>query len=160
MTARLLTLAALLAGPAVAAPLPFPKPAKEKPEARLIRSMQGLWEVTGRASSRGNATVLSTQKYVRVEGTTWTFLRADGTVPGGACEMTFDPTQRPATLDLSYPAPVRRAGTRSGPYMVGRVEVDGDTMRFCYRLNRDRPDALSPAKAAEYAFALRRVKDR
>ena len=103
--------------------------------------------------------VLSTQKYVRIDGNTWTFLRADKTVPGGACEMTFDLKQSPVALDLSYPAPVRLAASRTGPYMVGRVEVDGDTLRFCYRLRTDRPESMTPKKAAEYVFTLQRVRN-
>src|SRR5262245_28708943 len=132
---RRATVAAVLAVAvaASAAPLPFPKPGK-KAAGNLARAMQGLWEVRSRVSARGTMTVLSTQKYVRIDGNTWTFLRADRTVPGGACEMTFDLKQSPVALDLSYPAPVRLAATRPGPYMVGRIEVDGDTMRFCYRL--------------------------
>src|SRR5262245_27839204 len=144
---RRVTVAAVLAlaVAASAAPLPFPKAGKKKATGDLVRAMQGLWEVRSRVSSRNTMSVLSTQKYVRIEGNTWTFLRADRTVPGGACEMTFDLKQSPVALDLSYPS-TPGLTARAGPYMVGRIEVDGDTMRFCYRLRTNRPELMTPKK--------------
>jgi uncharacterized protein (TIGR03067 family) len=147
----------VLAVASSAAPLPFPKPRK-KVAGDLVRAMQGLWEVKSRVSSKATMSVLSTQKFVRVQGNTWTFLRADHSVPSGPCDMTLDPKQTPVALDLSYPNTGRPTPARPSPYMVGRIEVDGDTMRFCYRLRTDRPESMTPKKTAEYVFTLQRVR--
>lgn len=143
---------------ASAAPLPFPKP--KKAAGTTLDEMQGLWEVKSRVSVRATFSLLTTQRFVRVQGKAWTFLRADQTSSAGECDLTLDATTKPATLDLSYPArsPLKGVAGMGGPYMVGRVEVEGDTMRLCYALRTNRPGAMKPAEAREYLITLQRVK--
>src|SRR5262245_59129326 len=103
MKFRLLTLAALLVGTALAAPLPFPRAVKKRAALPLPDALQGLWEVKSRTGPGGLRFAVSTvQKYVKIEGTTWTYLRNDRT-PGTQCEMTLDPNHKPAHLDLGFP---------------------------------------------------------
>ncbi|NBO92865.1 MAG: hypothetical protein EBV06_11240 [Planctomycetia bacterium] len=163
MTLRLLTLIALLVGSVLAAPLPFPKPVKNKPASALPDAMQGLWEVKTRTGPNGlNFAISITQKYVKIDRTTWTFLRADKTTTGMQCSLTINPNQKPAHLDLGFPMAIGVGAINginaAGPYMTGIVEVQGDTMKFCYALRTDRPNDFKPANPREYLYTLERVK--
>jgi uncharacterized protein (TIGR03067 family) len=168
MTFRLLTLTALLVGTAVAAPLPFPKAVKKR-ALPLPDALQGLWEVKSRTGPGGVRFAVSTvQKYVKIEGTTWTYLRDDKVTPGTKCEMTLDPNHKPAHLDLGYPTTARVAAAGAlaarlvleGPYMSGIVELDGDTMKYCYALRSDRPTSFTPTNPREYLITLERVVEK
>jgi uncharacterized protein (TIGR03067 family) len=165
MKFRLLTLAALLVGTALAAPLPFPKAEKKRAPLPLPQALQGLWEVKGRTGPNGvNFGISVTQKYVKIEGTTWSYLRADKTSSTTQCEMTLDASQKPAHLDLGYPMALAGglAGRLAiaGPYMTGIVEVDGDTMKYCYALRSDRPTTFTPTNPREYLLTLERVVEK
>lgn len=162
MNARLLVaLVLLLGGTALAAPLPFPKPAKKKAKLDLPDALQGIWEVKSRTMNGGvNMGIVSTQKFVKIEGNNWTFLRTDKT-PSMQCEMTLAHGNKPAHLDLGFPTAIGGiAGGRialAGPYMCGIVEVEGDKMKFCYALRGERPNEFKPINPREYLFTLERV---
>ena len=163
MKARMLVALALLFTCAVlAAPLPKPKPKKKSTG---LEAMQGLWEVKSRVRAKGGAmTVTTTQKYVKIEGKAWTFLRADATTPGTRCLMQLNPdqlTSGPASLDLELAlnaaGAIRPVGLAS-VYYSGLVEVQGDQMRFCYTLRKGRPMTMTPQQTGEYLITLERVK--
>jgi uncharacterized protein (TIGR03067 family) len=161
MKARLLLVLALLLCYVVqAAPLPKPKPSKKTTS--ILQAMQGLWEVQSRVRGHGPPlTVPVTQKFVKIEGNTWTFLRADATTPGGTtCQIQLDPNHKPALLDLIFNAPVGGAARPAGLNLLytGRVEVDGNTMRFCYTLRKERPATMTPQNVGEYLLTLQRVQ--
>ena len=161
MKARLLlTLALLFSGAALAAPLPKPKPAKKTPTG--LEAMQGLWEVQSRVRGNGPPlTVPVTQKFVKIEGNTWTFLRADATTPGGTtCQIQLDTNHKPALLDLIFNVPVGGAAQPAALNLLytGRMELEGNTLRFCYTLRKERPATMTPQNVGEYLLTLQRVQ--
>jgi uncharacterized protein (TIGR03067 family) len=159
----LLALALLFTCAVLAAPLPKPKPKKKSSTG--LEAMQGLWEVKSRVRAKGGAmAVTTTQKYVKIEGNTWTFLRSDATTAGTRCLMQLNPNQLtagPAPLDLELAlnaaGAVRPVGL-SSVYYSGLVEVQGDTIRFCYTLRKERPLTMTPQQTGEYLITLERVK--
>jgi uncharacterized protein (TIGR03067 family) len=156
----LLALALLFTCAVLAAPLPKPKPKKKATTG--LEALQGLWEVKSKVRARGGAmTVTTSQKFVKIEGNTWTFLRADAATSGITCQIQLDLKQNPAPLDLlmniNSPAVVGRPALPS-VYYSGLVEVQGDQMRFCYTLRRDRPANMTPQSVGEYLITLERVK--
>jgi uncharacterized protein (TIGR03067 family) len=151
MVRHLLLVAVVL--PAVAAAAPVPKGLKAK-------SLDGTWEVVEQ-HSRGNKVTSRVQ--VR-----WTIdeekLTVDRYQKGQAVILK---QTRPLTYTLTKPDPARSADVdytisysdgRTPVTYHGRLEVEGDTLRFCYepRNNGERPAECKPTETNVY-FEFRRV---
>jgi uncharacterized protein (TIGR03067 family) len=169
MKARMLVALALLFTCAVlAAPLPKPKP--KKPQELGIEALQGLWEVKSKergigpnAALKANMAITTTQKFVRITDDTWTFLRADRTTAGTRCVMRLEPgpdPKAPFLLDLELALNAAGVARPIGvnAYMVGLVEMEGNTMKFCYTLRKARPAGMKPQTTTEYLITLERVE--
>lgn len=139
--------------PAVAVAAPVPKGLKAK-------SLDGTWEVV-EWQSRGNKVKPNYTTRWTIDGDKLSIVRTAN--PGA---IVRDPIN-PPTYSLVKPDPAKPAevnytitydtGARTRTY-PGRLEVEGDTMRFCYepRNDGDRPAECKPTETNVY-YEFRRV---
>lgn len=123
----------LVANSPAFAPAPvYREPPKPKvPE--LYARMQGVWEVQHANNvvliRRGVAVKIAPQR-IRIEGDCWEFMASDnGPVASLSAKnrIVLDPKVSPTTLDL-----VQLGFRVEYTTMKGILEVEGDTLRFCY----------------------------
>jgi uncharacterized protein (TIGR03067 family) len=155
MRIRLIALAVVaLTGMTAFAPAPFVRPDRKKDSNDTLDALQGTWSMTDkhRVGPAGQVQKYSTSQKVRVEKDTWRFASAfegrvkapkgGGGLGGGpaggfggrtaAYKIVLDRQRRPMEFRL------KRTTTTQADYMVGIIQVRGDTVRMVYRLGTGR----------------------
>jgi uncharacterized protein (TIGR03067 family) len=146
-----LSVVALAALAAIAAPLPFPKP-KDRSD---LRALQGEWVAVRRVMA-GNPNPLKGQT-MTVLGNRMTFY-VDGDMRT-AWEITLDPKQSPRTMDR------RRVGSKSADgqavTLLTIYQIEGDTLTTSYVTagpTAKRPTDFEGKKPGEWMTVYQRKK--
>jgi uncharacterized protein (TIGR03067 family) len=156
MPRRLFLLLALTAAIGFA-PVPPPKPPKEKP--LDAKALEGRWTVIKYESGSAKATKLTTlYKLVVIKGNTWTQYRSakvDGAA-GPSYTFTLDTAKSPARIDMTMDnAKAPGLGARRGV-----LELKGDQLTVTYGMvSKDVPRPAKPSdklSGLQYRWVLKR----
>jgi uncharacterized protein (TIGR03067 family) len=144
MRIRWIALAVMaLVGLTAFAPAPFIKSGRDRNPGDVLAALQGTWSITEkqRAGPNGRLMKYSTAQKIRIEKDTWRSLSAsevNGGGVGGGKAKGFGRTSYKIELTSSVRPTEFRLKRTSGrvetDYMVGILQVDGDTVKLLYRL--------------------------
>lgn len=157
-----------VAGLTAFAPAPFVKPDRDRAsKGDVLAGLQGTWSVTDkqRMGPNGQLSKYSTSQKIRIEKDSWRNVLASevkGKVPPkGLTKLSYkivlSATSRPTEFRLK-----RTTGSELD-YMIGIIEVRGDTARVLYRLGSSsfgegqaKPQGFDTVPEGWYLMTLRR----
>jgi hypothetical protein len=193
MRIRLIALAVLaVAGLTAFAPAPFTKTDRRKDQADALDALQGTWSMTEKTRMGPAGQVLNystTTQKVRIEKDSWQFVRpgfaarggkggkggkggggglgggpAAGGFGGGPTSIAYKIVLDRKTRPMEFR--IKRSTRTETDYMVGIVQVHGDTVKMLYRLGSrsglgdDEPMPRSFDKAPEGWYSMTLKRDR
>jgi len=156
------------------APAPLPRAPRSTDAAELLKKLQGTWEVVVHQDDLplpGNS-----RRLIHIEGESWRFqtVRGNALQPNRSAlsyRIHLDTTSKPVRIDLQRQPRIARRGNlveqearvSATPIYQGVIELQGDTLRWCYVMaggNREvvRPTSLDSPPPGAVLMTLRRVQ--
>jgi len=152
MAVRPLLVVLLVAGVAVSAPVPRPRPDRMA-EALAVKDLQGTWTML-RYEQGGNPVGVAGLK-VRISKETWSFFKEGAaTAPSSSYNLAIDTSKKPVWLDLTQ--------MNSKTFVLqGIAKVEGDTLTLSFKTTGQagqRPIDFDSTGDGAYLLVLKRDK--
>jgi uncharacterized protein (TIGR03067 family) len=127
-------------------------PAKADPAEMDTKALQGTWEAVEQQPLQPVPDVTHLRKVVIAGGTlTWHYGRGEQpTVTDSAYKL--DPAAKPKAIDF-----VPASGTEKGKTYLGIYELDGDSLKICYRGPGEERPTVFATKDGAMLYVLKRV---
>jgi len=170
MRARWIAFAVVaFAGLTAFAPAPFMRADRDRKSGDVLASLQGTWTIVDKHRMGPNGKLLKTfnSQKIQIDKDVWRYVsalvgkgglaKAKGKAATIGYKLELVQSSRPTEFR------VRRTGALEGDYMVGILQVDGDSARIMYRLattalraEQATPRGFDPVPEGWYLMTLRR----